>query len=298
MTTKLFKLSKDDRRFIILNYVFLSVCMIIVIYPLLYILSSSFSSSRAVISGRVWLLPVEPSILGYVTIFKDPAIITGYLNSIFYTVIGTAVNIFLTLLAAYPLSRKNFYGRNIFMAIFVFTMLFSGGLIPSYILINNLGLYNTRWAMIIPSALSVWNVIIARTYFISTIPEELYEAGELDGCSDIGFLRKVIIPLSRPIIAVLILFYAVGHWNTYFQALIYLRDPKLYPLQIILRNILIQNQTQEVLMQDVDAMLRYQGLAELLKYSLIVVASVPVLIIYPFVQKYFIKGIMIGAIKG
>lgn len=290
--------SRRDMIFIVINYIFLSLCALLVLYPLIYIVSASFSSSRAVISGRVWLLPVEPSLLGYITILKDPAITTGYANSVIYTVLGTCVNVSLTLLAAYPLSRKGFYGRNLFMGLFVFTMLFSGGLIPTYILVNNLGLYNSRLAMIIPNALSVWNVIIARTYFVTSIPEELYEAGELDGCGDIGFIGKVILPLSQPIIAVLVLFYAVAHWNSYFQALIYLRDPKLYPLQIILRNILIQNQIRETLMQDVDAMLRYQGLAELLKYSLIVVASLPVLVLYPFVQKYFIKGIMIGAIKG
>ena len=291
-------LSRNDKIFTILNYIFLSICAIIVLYPLIYVVSSSFSSSSAVITGRVWLFPVEPSLLGYTTILQDPTIITGYINSVFYTFFGTVVNIFLTLLAAYPLSRKGFFGRNFFMALFVFTMLFSGGLIPTYILVNDLGLYDSRLAMIIPNALNVWNVIIARTYFVTSIPAELYEAGEVDGCSDIGFIGKVILPLSKPILAVLVLFYAVAHWNSYFQALIYLRDPNLYPLQIILRNILIQNQIQETMIHNVEAIMRYQGLAELLKYSLIVVASLPVLILYPFVQKYFIKGIMIGAIKG
>lgn len=290
--------SRSDKIFNIINYTFLTICLLAVLYPLIYILSASFSDSYAVISGQVWLFPVRPTLIGYETVFKNDSIMTGYANSFYYTIIGTIINVCMTIMAAYPLARKNFYGKNLFMGIFTFTMLFSGGLIPTFLLVKDLGLYNTRWAMVIPNAMGVWNVIIARTFFSTNIPEELYEAGELDGCSDIGFITKVVLPLSGPIIAVLVLFYAVGHWNSYFNALIYLSDKKLYPLQIVLRNILIQNQIEGNMMVDIDALQRSQGIAELLKYSLIVVASVPVLAIYPFVQKHFVKGVMIGAIKG
>ncbi|HEY8362825.1 MAG TPA: carbohydrate ABC transporter permease [Tissierellaceae bacterium] len=290
--------SRSDKIFAVVNTIFLLFIFIIVVYPLIYVLSASFSSTQAVMSGRVWLLPVEPTLLGYKAVFNNRSIMTGYANSFYYTVLGTVINVFMTILAAYPLARKSFYGRNLIMGIFTFTMLFSGGLIPTYLLVKQLGLINTRWAMVIPNAMSVWNVIVARTFFSTTIPEELYEAGELDGCSDIGFISKIVIPLSGPIIAVLTLFYAVGHWNSYFQALIYLKDAELFPLQIILRNILIQNETSGEMMRDISEMQRRQGMAELLKYSLIVVASIPVLIMYPFVQKYFVRGVMIGALKG
>ena len=295
---KTIRYSKSDRIFTYLNRFFLTFILIIVGYPLIYIISASFSSTEAVMSGKVWFLPVEPTLLGYEAVFNNSSIIKGYANSFYYTVLGTAVNVMMTILGAYPLARKNFYGKNLFMGIFTFTMLFSGGLIPSYLLVRNLGLIDTRWAMVIPNAMGVWNVIIARTFLATTIPEDFYEAGELDGCSDIGFIWKITIPLSGPIIAVLTLFYAVGHWNSYFQALIYSKDAKLFPLQIILRNTLIQNEVSGEMMRDISEMQRRQGIAELLKYSLIVVASIPVLVIYPFVQKYFVKGVMIGGLKG
>lgn len=298
MIKKKIQLSPGDRVFITINYLFLSLFFIIVLYPLIYILSSSFSSTDAVISGRVWLLPVEPTLLGYKAVFKNPQVMTGYANSGFYTIFGTMINVVMTVLAAYPLSRKDFYGRGMIMMLFTFTMLFSGGLIPTYLLTKNLGMIDTRWALLIPNAMAVLYVIIARTYFQTTIPDELYEAAELDGSSDIRFIVSIVLPLSSPILAVMVLFYAVEHWNSYFDALIYLKTAGLYPLQIILRNILIQNEIQMNMMADIDAMMKFQGMADLLKYSLIVVASIPVLIIYPFVQKYFVKGIMIGSLKG
>ena len=293
-----YKLSKADKVFSIFSYLFLFCCLLILLFPLLYILSSSLSSTNAVTSGRVWLLPVEPSLIGYKAVFKNSQILTGYANSIFYTIAGTTINVTMTILASYPLSRKDFFGRGQIMAFLTFTMLFSGGMIPTYILIQNLGMIDTRWAMLIPSAMGVWNVIIARTFFMNTIPEELYEAAELDGCSDIKFLIKIVLPLSSAIISVLALFYAVGNWNSYFNALLYLRDTDKFPLQIVLRNILILNKSKGEMLDDIDIMNKAKGLEELLKYSLIVIASVPVLLIYPFVQKYFVKGIMIGSIKG
>ncbi len=207
------------------------------------------------------------------------------------------MNLVVTILAGYALSRKDLVGRNFFIFLFAFTMLFNGGIVPTYLVVNQLGLINTRWALIIPGALSVWNLIITVTYFRTSIPIELLEAAQLDGCSDFQYLARVVIPLSAPIVAVLALFYAVGHWNEYFSALLYLSKPALYPLQIILRTILVQNQV-DVTMVDVNTYAARQAIRELLKYALIVVASVPVLIIYPFVQRYFLKGIMIGAIKG
>ena len=297
-TSKVIKESKVDRAFIIANYILLAFVLMIVLYPIIYVVSASFSSPQAVIGGKVWLFPVEPTLMGYEAVFKNNQILVGFKNSFIYMVGGTCLNLIMTMLCAYPLSRKELVGRNVITGIFVFTMYFSGGLVPTYMLIQKLGLLNTRWAMIIPAAMSVWNMIIARTYLQNTIPDTLYEAAEIDGCSPIGFFWKVVMPLSKPILAVMVLYYGVAHWNTYFSAMIYLNNQDLFPLQLILRNILIMNNIDPTMMQDVEAMLQKQGLVDLLKYSVIVVASVPVLCIYPFVQKYFVKGVMIGALKG
>jgi putative aldouronate transport system permease protein len=287
----------SDRVFNTVNYVILTIFLIIILYPLLYILSSSISDPGAVTSGQVWLWPVDPTLIAYQRIFRDPALINGFLNSVFYTVVGTAINVVLTILAGYPLSRKDLLGRGVILFLFLFTTLFNGGLIPTYIVVGELGLLNTRWAMILPPALAVWNVIITRTYFQTTIPDELLEAAQLDGSSDFRFLWDVVRPLSGPIIAVNALFYAVGHWNGYFDALIYLTDPDLYPLQLVLRSILVQNQTNLHMTGDIESMLLRENLADLLKYALIVVASVPLLIAYPFVQRHFVKGALIGSLK-
>jgi putative aldouronate transport system permease protein len=287
-----------DKIFNLVNYSMLALFFVVVLYPLIYIVSASFSSTDAVVSGRVWLWPVEPGLKGYKAVFEYKAIWTGFGNSLFYTVVGTTINVMLTIIAAYPLSRKDFIGRNVIMFIFVFTIMFSGGIIPSYLLVKDLGLLNTRWGMILPTALSVFNVIIARTYFQTTIPGEMLEAAQVDGCSDWKFLMKIVVPLSGPIIAVLALFYAVGHWNSYFNALLYLKDRSLYPLQLVLRSILIQNQIDPSMVTSEEDLVARQGLSDLLKYSLIVVATAPMLIIYPFVQRHFVKGVMIGSIKG
>lgn len=287
-----------DRIFLFAVYTFLITALVLVLYPLIYIVSSSFSSTEAVISGRVWLFPVEPSLAGYKAIFKNDQVLTGYANSLFYTVVGTTVNVILTIMAAYPLSRKDFYGRKLIMILFTFTMLFSGGLIPLYLVVKGLHLIDTRWAMIIPNAMGVFQVIIARTFFQSSIPNELYEAAEIDGSNDIQFIMKVVIPLSGPVIAVIALMYAIQHWNSFFYALIFLKNPDLFSLQIILRNILIQNTFDPNMVVDPITLMEMHGLKDLLKYSLIVVASVPVLAFYPFVQKYFVKGVLIGSIKG
>ncbi len=292
------KQTRSDRIFNIVNYTFLILAMIVVLYPLIYVLSASFSTPYAVTSGQVWLYPVDFSLVGYETVFKNQDIVSGYLNSIIITVSGTIVSLIVTVMAAYPLSVRDFKGRNFFMALYTFTMMFSGGLIPSFLWIQQLHLYDTYWALILPSALSVYNMIIARTFFQSSIPYDLYESASLDGCSDIRYMLSIVIPLSKPILAVLVMYYGVGLWNSYFNALIYLSDADKMPLQVVLRNIILQNQIDPSTMVDVDAMLKKQGLSELLKYSLIVVSSVPMLILYPFIQKHFVKGVMIGALKG
>ncbi len=296
--TERIRLSKSDAVFNLLNNIFLGLCILIVSYPLIYIISASISDHKAVVSGKVWFLPVGFELDAYKAVFSNKMILTGYMNSIFYMAVGTSLSVFLTLLAAYPLSRKEFYGKNIFMGIFLFTMLFSGGLIPTYMIVQKLGLIDTRLAMILPNALGIWNVIVTRTYLKSTISDELYEAAQLEGCSDLKFLFSFVIPLSGPIIAVMSLYYAVWIWNAYFDALIYLKSREFFPLQIILRNILILNQTDGGMIKDISTMARKQGLADVLKYALIVVSSAPLLIIYPFVQKHFVKGIMIGSVKG
>ncbi|MDD9268503.1 carbohydrate ABC transporter permease [Paenibacillus sp. GCM10023248] len=290
--------TQGDRLFLMGIYTFLSAVLIAVLFPLIFIVSSSFSSPQAVVSGKVWLFPVDVTLEGYKAVFRNPQIVTGYTNSLIYAVAGTIINVALTVMLAYPIAKKTFYGRNFIMVLLVITMMFEGGLIPFYLVVKNLHLLDTRWAMILPGAMAVFQVIVARTFFQTTIPDEIAEAAELDGCSDIRFMTSVVLPLSKPILAVLTLMYAVGHWNAYFDALIFLKSPNLFPLQIVLRNILILNTIDPTMVSKVDQMLAQQGLKDLLKYSLIVVASAPVLIIYPFVQKHFVKGVMIGSLKG
>jgi putative aldouronate transport system permease protein len=286
-----------DRVFMVGVYLFLALILIIVLYPLVYIVSSSFSSPLAVSSGRVRLWPVDFSLRGYQVAFSNPQIVTGYANSLYYTIFGTLISVTLTVLVAYPLSRRTLFGRNAIMIFIVFTMIFYGGLIPTYLVVKNLGMLNTRWALLIPQALAAWQVIIARTFFQVNIPEELAEAAELDGCSDLRFLWSVVLPLSKPILAVLVLMYAVAQWNAYFDALLYLKSVDLYPLQLVLRSILILNTFASGSMEASD-MIERQQLADLLKYSLIVVGSLPVLLIYPFAQRYFVRGMLIGSVKG
>jgi putative aldouronate transport system permease protein len=287
-----------DRIFMAFNYLLLTLLLVVILYPLLYVLGASFSSGQAIASGRFWLWPVEATLAGYEAIFKNRMVLVGFYNSLFYTVLGTLVNIVMTILAAYPLSRPELPGRRIIAFLFFFTLLFSGGLIPTYLVVRDLGMLSTRWAMILPTALSVWNVLIARTFFENNIPKELREAAELDGCDDFNFLWRVVLPLSGSILAVLALFYGVGHWNAYFNALVYLYDQNLWPLQLVLRDILVQNQVDPGMLVDAREMAAKAQLREVLKYSLIVVATVPLLIVYPFVQKHFVKGVMLGSVKG
>ncbi|RIX59396.1 carbohydrate ABC transporter permease [Paenibacillus nanensis] len=288
--------SAGDRIFVFTIYFILSLVLVAVLYPLIYIASSSISSPSAVVSGKVWLWPVDISFRGFQTIFKTPLIMTGYANSLFYMAVGTLISVTLTVMLAYPLSRKTFFGRNGILMVVLFTMLFGGGLIPTYLVVKELGMIDSRLALLIPNAIWVWQVIIARSFFQSAIPDELAEASAIDGCSDWRFLRSVVLPLSKPILAVLVLMYAVGQWNAYFDALIYLKSDKLFPLQLVLRSIIIQNNSAGAM--DISIQVQRAQLAELLKYSLIVVATLPVLLIYPFVQRYFVQGMLVGSVKG
>ncbi|WP_241680909.1 carbohydrate ABC transporter permease [Pseudactinotalea suaedae] len=285
-----------DRVFLFLVYLLLALALAAVLIPLIYILASSFSDPLAVSAGRVFLWPVDFTLRGYQTVLSDPQILTGYANSIFYAVVGTLISVTLTVAIAYPLSRKDLFGRNVITMLIVFTMLFSGGLIPTYLVVQSLGMLDTRWALLIPQAIGVWQVIIARSFFRTSIPDELTEAAQLDGARDLRVLWSIVLPLSKPLLAVIALMYAIYQWNSYFDALLYIRDSDLQPLQIVLRNILILNGASGG-MSTTDAVERQQ-LANLVKFSLIVVSTVPVLLIYPFVARHFNKGVMVGSVKG
>lgn len=285
--------------FQICNGLVLLIVSLVTLYPFLYVIFASFSDPLKLMGNSSLLLkPLGFSLGAYKKVFLNPSIYSGYMNTVFYVTVGTLVNILATCMAAYVLSRKQFMLRRVLTIMFIFTMYFSGGLIPTYMLVNSLGLVNTRWSMIIPSAMSTYNMIICRTYFVNSIPDELYEAGQLDGCTPFKYLLRVVVPLSKPILAVLVLYYGVTKWNSYFDAMIYLKSQTMVPLQIVLRDILILNQVDYTMISDASAIAAQRGLTDLLKYSTIVVASLPVLCIYPFVQKYFVKGVMIGAVKG
>lgn len=290
--------STADKWFDALNILVLSGFALLILYPLYFVVIASISEPDQIYAGNVWLWPKGVTLEGYRRILSDPQIWSGYGNSILYAVTSALISVSLTIGAAYPLSRKDFYGRNMFMLFFVFTMFFSGGLIPTYLLVKNLGMVNTIWSVILPSAVDAFGIIIARTFFQSTIPDELREAAFMDGCRNTRFLGSVVIPLSKPIIAVLVLFAVVRQWNGFFDALIYLENEKLYPLQLVLRNILIQSQPIGDMVSDIDSLLAKQRVSELIKYGVILIAAAPLLILYPFLQRYFVKGVLIGSVKG
>ncbi|GAA2274281.1 carbohydrate ABC transporter permease [Glycomyces scopariae] len=287
--------TRVDRVFMVGVYILLCTFLLVVLVPLLNIVASSFSSPAAVSSGRVLLWPVEFSLVGYEAVLSNKAILTGFGNSLFYAGVGTLVSVALTVMIAYPLSRSELVGRKVLIGGVLFTMLFSGGLIPTYMVVRALGLLDTRWAIILPSAIAAWQVLIAMTFFRTSIPGELYEAAQLDGTSDLRFLWSVVLPLSKPLLAVIALMYGIGQWNSYFSALIYLRSEDLYPLQLVLRDLLIVNNTGGTNLAD---QLAAQQMADLMKFSLIVVSTVPVLLVYPFVARHFTKGVMLGSVKG
>lgn len=286
-----------DRLFYAVCYLITALFMLAVLYPLVYILSASFSSADAITSGRMWLYPVDFSLVGYRYILKYDAIWLGYRNTLFYTFVGTLINVAMTMTCAYGLSRRGMRGRRFFTMLFTFTMIFSGGMIPNYLLMKNLKILNTVWCMLLPGAISAYNLIVAKTFIENSIPGDLLEAARIDGCSDVRFFFSIVLPLSKAILAVLLLMYAAAHWNAYFNAFLYLTDKKLYPLQIFLRQILVQsNMSADML--DPEAMAQMQTLQQILKYAVIVVSTAPMLCLYPFVQKYFRQGVMIGSIKG
>lgn len=290
--------SRSERIAGVFIYIILSFITLLVLYPLFFVLIASISAPETVMRGEVWLWPKELSFVGYERLFANSELMRGFLNTLLYTTTGTALNVLMTIAAAYPLSRVDFKGRHVFTLIIVFTMFFSGGMIPNYLLVKELGMLDTIWAIIIPSAVSVWNIIIMRTFFQSSIPKEMQEAAFIDGASNMRVLLRIVLPLSGPILAVMVLFYAVGHWNSYFSALIYLSDRANYPMQLFLREILVQGQMQEMVDISDDSLARSLMDAEAIKYAAVIVTNLPMLLLYPFLQKYFVKGVMIGAIKG
>jgi len=290
---------KHVQIFDIINYSILFILLIIVLYPLYFVFIASFSNPWAVHMGRVWLLPAEITFEGYEKVFMNKNIWRGYSNSLFYMILGTAINVFVTVPAGYALSRSDLKGRKAFTIFMTFTMFFSGGLIPTFLLVRNLGMYDTFWAMVLPNALMVFNLIICRSLYENTLPENIFEAASIDGCSNMRYFIHIALPLSKTIVMVMVLFYAVNHWNSYFEALIYLRNSAKYPLQIILRDILISNESgaMDTSMND-ESVSKQQRIAEIIKYCVIVFANIPLIALYPMIQRYFKKGVMIGALKG
>lgn len=288
--------------FDICNYAILFIVLLTVLYPLIYILSASFSDPDFVYNGRMWLFPKGFTLDGYKRIFGYKDLWLGYGNTIYYTVVGTMLNLAVTLPCAYALSRKDMFGRNFIMTMFIITMYISGGLIPSYLNLKSMGLLNTRLLMLITGLTNTYNIIVSRTFFNTTIPLELQESAIIDGSSDFGIFFKIVLPLSKALIAVMALYFALEHWNEYFNAMIGLRNRNLYPLQLFLREILIESQISAEMLENVDVdtvetLLKKQKIASLLKYGIIVVSAFPLLVIYPFLQKYFVKGVLIGSIK-
>ena len=288
------KITAGDKVFYAVDYTFLFLVICVTLYPFLFILSSSISDPGAIERGEVWLYPIGLNFATYKMVLADKNVWSGYYNTIWYVAVGTVINIVMTTLTAYPLSRKTFTARNTLMMGIAFTMFFSGGLVPSYLLLKSFHMINTRWAIVIPSAISTWNLIIMRTFF-EGIPESLHESATIDGCPEIKILLRIFLPLSMPVIAVMVLFYSVAHWNSYFSAMIYLNDIDKYPLQLWLRQMLIQYDQNDIL-HDVNE--GRDVIGQSVRYATIIVSTLPILLVYPFLQKYFVKGVMIGAIKG
>jgi putative aldouronate transport system permease protein len=288
----------DDVFFNIANTVLLSAVLLLILFPLWFIVVASISDPNAVFRGEVFLYPKGFTLMGYDRIVKDSTIWTGYLNSLLYAVGGAGFSLALILPFAYAISRKAFVLRKTLITYLLITMYFHGGLIPTFLLVRSLGLYNTRLVIIVLGSVGVWNVLIARTFFSNSIPDDMWEAALIDGCSHYRYFFTVVLPLSKAIVAVLALYVVVAQWNDFFRSLIYLKDPAKYSLQLILRNILIQSTAQAAMMDDLDSVVEKEKIAALVKYGVIIVASIPLLVLYPFVQKYFTQGIMIGAVKG
>ncbi|WNQ13364.1 carbohydrate ABC transporter permease [Paenibacillus aurantius] len=288
--------SAGDRVLDLFIYVWLIFVAMLVLYPLVYVFSASISNPEHVVTGKMWLIPMDFTSVGYTKLLQDKDVLLGYRNTLFYVSAGTLVNVVMTVLAAYPLSRRDFVGRGAITAFFAFTLFFSGGLIPTYLLIKSLHMVNTFWAIIIPTAVSVLNIVIMRTSLEHGIPNELIESASMDGCGDLRMLFRIVLPLSLPILAVMVLYYAVWNWNTYFNAMIYLNDREKFPLQLFLRDILVRGEFNELQTGEFSIQRVLEG--ETIKYAMVIVANLPMLLLYPFLQKYFVKGVLIGAIKG
>ncbi len=291
------KKRKKVTKFDIILYSISVILLIIILYPIYFVVTASFSEPAAVASGNVWLWPKGFTLEGYTELLKHKEIWIGYKNTILYTAAGTAIGIFVNITAAYTLSRKDFVGRKFFMLLFVFTMFFNGGLIPTFLTVKRFGLYDNFLVMVLPFSVSAFNIIVARTFFQNSIPSSLWDQARIDGCGNVRYFVQIVVPLSKAIISVLGLWIAVGQWNSYFNALIYLKSSSLHPLQLILRNILITNNMQTALGSGEAAQIALRR-ANLMRYSVIVVSTLPIMCVYPFVQKYFNKGVMIGAVKG
>lgn len=288
----------EDRIFAGVSYVLLAVLALICLYPLYFVVIASISDPDAVYAGKVILWIRGFTMMGYEKIFQNDMLFRGFFNSVFYTCAGTMINLAVTLPAAYALSRKDLVGRRGIMILFIITMYFSGGMIPTYLLIQNIGLYDKPIVLLLCNALVVYNMIIARSFFEQTIPDELLEAARIDGCGNTHFFVRIVLPLSKTMIAVVALYYAVMHWNSFMQALLYIDDPDWKPLQLVLRDLLISTQSMAQFMQGDESVVMQQKLVNVMQYGIIVVAILPMMVIYPFVQKHFVKGVMIGAVKG
>ena len=291
------KMSGADKVFTTLVIILMLLVCLVIVYPLYYVVLASFTDPVIVNSGKVLLYPENPYLNGYETTLKYTPLWTAYGNTILYTVVGTIVSLVATIPAGYSLSRSDLPGRRGLIFIFTFTMFFGGGIIPLYLTIRNLGIYNTIWAMVLPVAVSAYNLIVCRSFFESSVPGELLEAAKVDGCSDFKFFFQIAIPISSTIIAVMALFYATAMWNQFFNALMFLQDDNKMPLQVVLRNLVLMNQANQMGASG-DEMVTKQKLAEQLKYCIVVVAAAPLLVVYPFIQQYFAKGVTIGAVKG
>jgi len=290
------KYTRMDRIILNINNIFLFLAVLVVLVPLVYVVLASFMDPTVLLNKGISFNLSDWSLEGYKLILENDAMLKGFINSILYSVGFAVVTVVVSLFAAYPLSINGFVGKNFFMTMFIITMFFSGGLVPTYLLVKDLGMLNTIWAIILPGAINVWNIILARTYF-KGIPYELHEAAKVDGASDLLVFFKVVLPLSKPIIFVLAMYAFVGQWNSYFDAMIYLDNPNLHPLQLVLRSILIQNSTDPGMISDQLAMAELKKLSEMIKYSSIVISSLPLIVMYPFFQKYFEKGVMVGSLK-
>ncbi|WP_433615988.1 carbohydrate ABC transporter permease [Paenibacillus cellulositrophicus] len=290
------KHSPFDRFLLILNGLFLTVAVLLIIVPLVYVVVASFMDPTVLLNQGLSFRISDWSLEGYRKILSNPAMLRGFGNSVFYSAAFALVTVTVSVCAGYALSDSRLAGRKIFMTLFVITMFFGGGLIPTYLLVKQLGMLDTVWAIIIPGAVNVWNIILSRTFF-KGVPNELREAANVDGATEAGIFFRIVLPLSKPIIFVLALYAFVGQWNSYFDAMIYLEDVKLHPLQLVLRSILIQNQAAPGMISDQLAMNELKRLSEMIKYSAIVISSLPLLVMYPFFQKYFEKGVMVGSLK-